>query len=132
MATIYKEIAMNVASEKAWAALKDFGAVHEKLAPGFLTDCKVEPGARVVTFFNGATAREVLVGMDEKAKRLAYTVVGGRATHHNASAQIVDNGDGRTRFIWITDVLPDEFANVIEPMMNKGAEVMKATLERKP
>jgi hypothetical protein len=66
----------------------------------------------VVTFFTGAVARELLVGVDEDARRIACTVVESPSQfrHHNASAQVVAEGDGRSRFIWITNLLPDALA----------------------
>ena len=88
MATIYKEFTVEAGVDQVWDALRDFGTVHQRLAPGFVTDCKVEEGARVVTFANGLVAREVLVGIDESARRLSYAAVGGKASHHNASAQL--------------------------------------------
>ncbi len=129
MATIYKEFTVEAGVDRVWDALRDFGAVHQRLAPGFVTDCKVEEGARVVTFANGLVARELLVGIDESARRLCYSAVGGKATHHNASAQLFAEGPGRTRFVWITDVLPNELAGFIDAMMEQGAGVMKRALE---
>jgi carbon monoxide dehydrogenase subunit G len=129
MATLYKEILVNAPFAKVWDALRDFGAVHEKLAPGFVTQCRLEGDTRDLTFFNGNKARELLVGIDENAHRLAYTVVGGRATHHNASAQVIAADENRSRFVWITDVLPNEVAEYIDGMMEQGAAVMKTTLE---
>ncbi|MDH6166004.1 carbon monoxide dehydrogenase subunit G [Variovorax boronicumulans] len=131
MATIYKEFTVEADVAKMWEALRDFGAVHTRLAPGFLTDCKLDgQGARIVSFANGLVARELLVGMDEANRRLAYTITDGKASHHHASAQVFADGEGRSRFVWITDVLPDEFAAYVESMMVKGGEAMKAALER--
>jgi carbon monoxide dehydrogenase subunit G len=131
MATIYKEFIVEADAEQVWDALRDFGAVHTRLAPGFLTDCKLDgKGARIVSFANGLVARELLVGIDEANRRLAYTVTDGKASHHHASAQVFADGEGRSRFVWITDVLPDEFGAYVEPMMVKGGEAMKKTLEQ--
>ncbi|MDQ0024825.1 carbon monoxide dehydrogenase subunit G [Variovorax paradoxus] len=132
MATIYKEFIVEADAAKVWDALRDFGAVHTRLAPGFLTDCKLDgQGARIVSFANGLVARELLVGIDEPNRRLAYTVTGGKASHHHASAQVFAHGEGRSRFVWITDVLPDEFAAYIGSMMDQGGHAMKKTLEQK-
>ncbi|HEY3665134.1 MAG TPA: SRPBCC family protein [Polyangiaceae bacterium] len=128
MASIYKQVRLDVSAERAWDALRDFYQVHTRLVPGFVTECRAEAGARVVTFFNGLVARELFVACDDGVKRVAYSSVGGRATHHNASAQIFDEGAERCRLVWITDVLPDELAGPIGAMMDRGAEVMKATL----
>ena len=131
MATIIKEFIIDTPPAKAWEALRDFGAVHVKLAPGFLTACRMDgDAARIITFGNGMTVREQLVGIDEASKRLAYSATGGMATHHNASAQLFDAGGNRTRFVWTTDVLPDAAAKQIEPMMELGAAAMKKTLEQ--
>jgi hypothetical protein len=133
MASVRKEFLVDAAAEDVWAALRDFGAVHRRLAPGFVVDTRLEGETRVVTFANGAVARELLVGIDEEARRLAYTVVQGQlpATHHNASAQVFADGPDRTRFVWITDVLPHDLAVPIDQLMEKGAEIMRKTFEAK-
>src|SRR5690242_294649 len=45
MASIRKEFHLNVSAEEVWDALRDFYAVHERLAPGFLTALEKQPGA---------------------------------------------------------------------------------------
>jgi hypothetical protein len=88
MASIRKEIVIQAPAETVWAAVRDVGAVHERLAPGFVVDTRLEDGARVVTFGNGQVARELIVDVDDEARRLAWAVVGTRLTHHNASLQV--------------------------------------------
>lgn len=129
MATIQKEIVIESGLDRVWDALRDFNAVHQRLAPGFVTDCRAEEGARVVSFANGMVARELFVGLDEKTHRLSYAAVGGKLTHHNASAQLFAEGADRTRFVWTADVLPHELADFIGAMMAQGATAMKRTLE---
>lgn len=132
MTSIIKETEIDARPEDVWAALRDFGAVHERLAPGFLTDCRLdEEGARFVTFFNGAVAREVLVALDDEAHRLAYSVTESPlgTTHHNASAQVFADGEDRSRFVWICDVLPKEAGVRIDELMEQGIGVIKQTLE---
>jgi carbon monoxide dehydrogenase subunit G len=131
MASIIKEFIVEASSERVWSALRDFNAVHQRLAPGFLTECRIDGSTRILTFFNGMVAREQLVGIDDQARRLCYTVVGGGSAHHNASAQVFDAGTNRTRFVWITDVLPDEAAVPIGAMMEQGIAAMKKALEAK-
>ena len=87
MASILREVQVNAGAEEIWEAVRDVGAVHRRLAPGFVVDTKMEEGARVVTFANGMTARELIVDVDDGARRLAWSVVGSpRLTHHNAFA----------------------------------------------
>jgi len=132
MSTIIREVIIEADATSVWDALRDFGALQEKLAPGFVTGCRLETSdTRIVTFFNGAEARERLVGVDEEARRLAYSVIesGFDATHHNAAAQIIDDGAGRSRFAWTVDVLPDELATPIGEMMETGLDAMKEHLD---
>jgi carbon monoxide dehydrogenase subunit G len=130
MASIHREIEIDARPETAWAALRDVGALHTRLVPGFVTDTRLEEGARVVTFGNGMVARELIVDVDDKARRVAWSVVGGRMTHHNASAQVFANGARGCRFVWIADLLPNEVAPVIAAMIEQGLAVIKETLER--
>ena len=131
MATIIKEVEIERSPDEVWDALQDFMAVHERLVPGFLTDSRPDgDDTRVVTFANGAVAREVLVGVDKDAKRLCYSVVEGPLgfSTHSASAQVFEAGDGRSRFVWITDVLPHEVADRVDELMTVGIAVIERTL----
>jgi len=130
MASIHKEIPINARAEDVWAAVRDIGALHQRLVPGFVTDCKLEGGVRVVTFANGMVAREVIVDVDDEARRLVWSAVGGRLSHHNASLQILADGEGRSRAVWIADLLPNELAPVIRGMIEQGAAAMKKKLEQ--
>ena len=89
----------------------------------------LEDGARVVTFGNGMTARELIVDIDDRTRRLVWSVVGGQMTHHNASAQVFGDQAGRSRFVWIADLLPHELAPAIAQMIDQGLAVIKRTLE---
>ncbi len=131
MASIRREVQVNAPPEKIWDAVRDVGAVHRRLAPGFVVDTRMEEGARVVTFANGMTARELIVDVDDAARRVVWAVVGSpRLTHHNASLQIFADGEGRSRVVWIADLLPDEIAGYIQAMIEQGMGVMKQTLEK--
>jgi len=132
MATVRREIEIQASPEEVWDAVRDFGAAHERVAPGFLVALEMDGDAtRIVTFANGMVAREVLVGIDDAARRLAYTVRSEQLQHHSASVQILADRDS-TRFVWITDVLPDAAAETIGAMMEQGAQAAKRTLERQP
>ncbi len=130
MASIHKEIPINARAEDVWAAVRDIGALHKRLVPGFVTDCKLEGDARVVTFGNGMVTRELIVDLDDEARRLVWSAVGGRLSHHNASLQILADGEGRSRAVWIADLLPNELAPVIRGMIEQGAAAMKKKLEQ--
>jgi uncharacterized protein YndB with AHSA1/START domain len=131
MATIRKEITLDARPEDVWDALRDFGRLHERLAPGFVVDAHVEGDTRVITFFNGAVAREQLVGIDDADRRLAYTVTESALglTHHNGAAQIVAHGDGGSRFVWTTDLLPDDRAPQVDGLMERGLAAVRDAME---
>ena len=129
MASIHREIVIEAPPEAVWDALRDVGAIHRRLAPGFVTDVRLEDGARVVTFGNGMTARELIVDVDDQARRLVWSVVGGQMTHHNASAQVFGAEQGGSRFVWIADLLPHQLAPGIAQMIDQGLAVIKRTLE---
>jgi uncharacterized protein (TIGR02246 family) len=130
MASIRREIAIKADPNDVWDALRDVGAVHQRLAPGFVTDARMEEGARIVTFGNGVIARELIIDIDDAARRLVWSAAGGRLTHHNASAQIFPDSGRSTRFVWIADLLPHEMAPAIAQMIDQGLSVIKRTLER--
>jgi polyketide cyclase/dehydrase/lipid transport protein len=129
MASVRKELVIHARVEDVWDALRDWGAVHERLVPGFVVDARLDGPDRVVTFFNGVTVRELFVDTDDEKRRLVWSSAGGSLTHHNASAQVFGDGDGRTRFVWIADLLPHEAAEPIGEMMERGSAVLKETLE---
>ena len=97
--------------------------------PGFVVDSELDGEDRIVTFFNGAVAREVLIDLDEDGRRLVWSVVDGPYTHHNGAAQVLADGDGGTLFVWTADLLPNEAAEATDAMMERGVETVKQTLE---
>ena len=130
MASIRKEIYVDAKPDRVWDALRDVGALHERVVPGFVVDTKLEAGARIVTFGNGTVAKELIVDVDDAAKRVVWSVVGGRFTHHNASVQVFPDGQTKSRLVWIADLLPDDLAPALRAMIDQAAAVMKPTLER--
>jgi carbon monoxide dehydrogenase subunit G len=131
MASVRRETLIEARPDDVWAAVADFGAVHQRLVPGFVVECRLDGDDRVVTFFNGAVARETLVDSDGEQRRLVWSVTESRIglTHHNASAQVFEEPSGATRFVWVADVLPHEAAVPLGQMMDRGIEVLKQTLE---
>lgn len=129
MASIRREVSVAVPADAAWDALRDVGALHTRLVKGFVTDCRLEDGARVVTFANGMVARELIVDVNERDRRVAWAAVGGALSHHNASAQVFADGASRCRLVWIADLLPDSMAPAIAAMIDDGMAAMRRTLE---
>jgi Polyketide cyclase / dehydrase and lipid transport len=132
MASITKEIPIDADADHVWAAVRDFGAVHRRLAPGFALDARLDGDARIVTFANGTVARELLVDCDDTRRRLVYAVISERVTHYNASVEVFADGDARSRLVWIVDLLPNEIAPYITGQMEQAVLVMAKALMRDP
>ena len=128
MATIYKEVEIHAPPEQVWDALRDVGALHDRLAAGFVVDTRMEGNARVVTFTNGMVVREDIVAVDETARRVAWAITGQQFHHYNGAAQVFDHPTG-TRFVWTNDLLPDELAPNVEAMLTAGIAAIKKTIE---
>jgi carbon monoxide dehydrogenase subunit G len=129
MASIRKEIETRASPDDVWAAIRDIGALHTRLVPGFVVDTRLEPGARIVTFGNGMTVREPIVDVDDEAKRLVWSAEGAGLTHYNASVQVFAGPGNGSRVVWIADLLPHDMKGPIEAMIEQGMAVMKKTLD---
>jgi hypothetical protein len=129
MATIIRDIEIAASAEFVWAAVRDVGAAHVRLFPGFVTGVKMEPGIRHVTFANGWVVHELIVSIDEPLRRIAYASVEGRAKHHNSSMQVIPVAENRCRILWATDVLPDSVAGSISDILDYAIPIMVRTLE---
>lgn len=130
MASIRREVIIDVRPEHAWDAVRDVGALHTRLVTGFVTDCRMEGDIRVVTFANGMVVREPIVDVDDEQRRMVWAAVGGRLSHYNASLQLFSEGPARTRAVWIADLLPHEMSTAVAGMIEQGLAAMKTTLER--
>ena len=131
MASIQKDISIDASPADVWDAVRDFGAVHTRLAPGFVVDSRLDGDARIVTFANGNVARELLVDCDDQRRRLAYAIAANeRVKHYAGSVQVLADGATRSRVIWIVDVLPNEIAPFISAQMDYGVLAMQKKLGR--
>src|SRR3979411_2645635 len=97
MASIHKDIPIDAHPTDVWDALRDFGAVHTRLAPGFVIDARLEGDTRIVTFANGMVAREQLVDCDEARRRLVYAIASERGSDYSASVQVTRDGERARR-----------------------------------
>ena len=133
MASIRKEVLLDADAGEVWGALRDVGALHTRLAPGFVAAVQLEgplgaPTARVVTFANGMVARELIVAIDEQARRSGRSSAALHAPQRLGAG--ICRGDTRCRFVWIADLLPDELAGAIAAMMEQGIETIRQNFAR--
>src|SRR5262249_47321078 len=109
MASVRKDILIDVRPDDVWAAIRDYGAVH-RLVPGFLTDCQIEGDARIVTFHDGRVARELLVDIEDDVRRLVCAEPGERFVMRRAMVQEFYEMGVCIRLVWIDDFLQNESA----------------------
>jgi hypothetical protein len=57
-------------------------------------------------------------------------VISERLKQHSASAQVFAENDGRSRFVWTVDLLPNEIAPYISAQMDMGLQAMQKALAR--
>jgi hypothetical protein len=128
MASLRKEITTHARPDDVWSAIRDVGALHTRLVPGFVIDTKLEGSVRIVTFGNGSVVREPIVTIDDEGKRLVWSAEGRMTKHYNASVQVLSDG-GSTRVVWIADFLPDTARETIAAAMEAGMATMQKTLD---
>lgn len=128
MASIHRDILIDVPAAALWDAMRDVGALHTRLAPGFITHCEMDgDAARKIRFANGIEAREIIISIDDARRRIVWSAAGGRLTHHNASTEITAAGDARCHVAWIADLQP--MAPAVATMIEAGLAAMKAHAE---
>lgn len=128
MATIRHEQRIAVPAEKAWGLLRQ-AELADRLFSPVLVSCTMQDDVRIVTFANGLVASEQIITIDDADQRLAYYVMGEMFEHHSASMQIVPVDDGNCRFIWISDFLPEDLAETVQPLVTQGSNALARNIE---
>jgi hypothetical protein len=128
MATLHKNVLLPAPLDEVWGAIRDVGALHTRLVPGFVVDTRLDGDARIVTFGNGMIAREVILSLDDTRHRLAWNAEGGSTTHYNAVLEAFAEPGG-TRVVWTTDLLPNTMAEPIAAMQDQALATMRKTFE---
>ena len=128
MASIWWEEPIAAPAEHAWAALRLVDMAHLLFSP-VLVNGAMDGNVRTVTFANGLVAHERIVAVDDAHRRIAYSVLGDRFDHHAASMQIVPVDQTSCRFVWISDFLPDERAQLVQPLVEQGSRALAKNIE---
>ncbi|KRE99356.1 polyketide cyclase [Paenibacillus sp. Soil766] len=131
MPTIRKEIIIDASLDQVWDAVRDVSAVHNRLVPGYIENTLMNGHERTLILPQGGFVREFIVSIDEEERRMAYAVKEGRMPllHHHASFQVIPNDENGSKLVWITDFLPEQLTKIIQAHIDRGAEVMKDTIE---
>jgi hypothetical protein len=131
MATIYRTISTTCSPDEVWGALADPGAIHERLARGFVVATELDGDVRTVTFAGGSVARELVVSIDRERRRLAYSVIESSLglEHHHSTFTAVERPDGQGCVLeWVVDLSPDSALPALEAMVDLGCQAIATTL----
>jgi hypothetical protein len=71
----------------------------------------------------------LLVDIDDEARRLVYAEPTEPFITRNASVQVFAEDEASCRVVWIIDVLPNKFANMMRDNMNEALAIMRRTIE---
>jgi ribosome-associated toxin RatA of RatAB toxin-antitoxin module len=130
MASIRREVDIEASAEKVWDAMRDVGALHTRLCPSFVVDTKMEAkDVRLVTFANGRQARELIVSVDDTARRVCWAIVDDPFVHYNGAAQVTPLNDSACRFTWLSDLLPNGLEPTVAAMIEAGIAAIKRAQE---
>ena len=124
MAYIHREVLVDAPADTLWEAVRDPAALHTKLVPGLVADTRMDGDARIVTFVNGVTVRERIIDIDDKARRLVWSIIGAPVTHHQGAMQVTAVNEKQCRVSWDTDILPAEMADYARPNMDAAMAIM--------
>jgi len=124
MASIHNDVPLPAPAHDVWDAVRDFGALHQRLVPGFVTACSLDGDARIITFANGSVLREVLVDCDDARQRLVYAINNEQLKQYSASVQVIADGEAKCRLVWVIDMLPNELAPYVQEQAKAAVTAM--------
>jgi len=129
MASIRRQVAVDVDSTKLWNALRNVGDAHRLFGP-VLAESRLQGDTRTATFGNGMVVHERILDVDDERRRVAYAVMDSRGlAYHHASMEVLDSGPGRCEFVWITDFFPPEASSNLAPLIEQGMTALKSNAE---
>lgn len=131
MASVQRDVSIHAPAASVWDALRDVGALHTRLVPGFVTDCRLDGDTRTVTFGDGTVVHERIIAIDDAQRRVVWSVRDAPFVHHNGAAQVTEDGADRCRVTWTADLLPDTLAERTAAMMEQGLDAMRRALEKR-
>src|ERR1700679_476352 len=89
----------------------------------------LRPARQSVDYSSTNRARELLVNIHDKSRRLFQVESVGPFITRSVSVQVFTDGENHSRIIWIIDILPNELADLVRENMEIAAAIMKRTLE---
>lgn len=142
MAVMYYSKKIDVDADTGWSVIEKYTRAESHLftaAAGARMETVTEatpdrPAGtyRVVTVAGtGDEIYELDVSVDNEHRRLSYTVPGlFGAIHHHASMQVIPIDADTSELIYITDVLPDSFADQFAEFYEANFNDLAAAVEK--
>ena len=127
IATVRTTLDTSASPDDAWAAIRDIGALHTRLATGFVADAPRAGRPR-----GDLRQRNGHPRTDRHHRRrgpLLWSAEGGRTTHYNASLQVSARPDGGATVVWVADFLPDDVKPQLSAAIEAGTRAMKRSLD---
>ena len=103
------DVKIEATPDAVWEKVGDFGGLGE-FFPG-IESFRLEGDDRVIGMF-GMEIRERLLGKDDAARTLTYSVIDGVPIDSHTATITVEEEDGGSRVIWAYNVSPDEMAPI--------------------
>jgi carbon monoxide dehydrogenase subunit G len=124
MANVTKTTYLSTGSDKVWEVLRDPGRANELIT--FLGEVTVDGNTRTCALGDDVL-EELIVDIDDATRRFVYSIRRGplEFAHHSASMQAIPEGEG-TRFVWVTDFLPDEAAPAVDEVLTAALGSIEA------
>jgi carbon monoxide dehydrogenase subunit G len=103
------DVKIEAAPDVVWQKVGNFGQLEE-FFPG-IESFRLEGDDRIIGMF-GMEIRERLLGKDDAARVITYSVVDGVPIDSHTATISVEEEDGGSRVIWAYEVTPDEMAPI--------------------
>jgi hypothetical protein len=131
MTSVSRDISIHAPSDVVWDAVRDVGAVHERLLPGLVSATTVVPDGRLVSFGNGMLVRERILDVDDDSRRLVHTLNSGWSCHYVSVMRVNSAGAAHCRLLWTVDYRPDRY-DLMPRVVDRAVELIRRTLEAPP
>jgi hypothetical protein len=128
MSTIAREFQLEMPPDLVWERISDVGAVNQLI--DFLGEVRVDGRHRTCALGDAGQLDELIVTVDPDERRLVYSIRKSPfdLEHHSASWHALADGNGGTRFVWITDFTPEQIAPALEQAIDDAVVSMKRSL----
>lgn len=112
---------------EVWALVGEFGGLDTWMAG--VDSCVVEGDVRTIQTM-GMTLTEQLVGKDDAARAITYSIVGeGKPVESHEATITVHEADGGSEVTWDVSIEPDAAAPMFKDIYQGALGELKAKLE---